>query len=214
MSLKSSYHSILKKVPMSKTLTLKEPYPPGDFAIWIIVYVELLTFGLLFVGYAFSRRAHVQMFNESQHMLNTNIGLINTFILISSSFFIVKAVQQIKNMTQDEGYTSSIIASRWLLCAMTLGILFLVLKLTEFSHIFGEGITLSTNTFFMFYLLLTMFHFMHVSLGVIILFNLYQKTKAQGYTSEDCRGLETGATYWHLVDLLWIVLFPLVYIIH
>ena len=198
---------------MSKILSQKEPYPPGDFAIWIIVYVELLTFGLLFAGYAFSRRVNLQMFNDSQLLLNQSIGFINTLILITSSFFIVKAVQKIKNMTQSNGYESSIIASKWLLAAMLLGTLFLVLKFTEFSHLFAQGITLSTNTFFMFYLLLTMFHFMHVSLGVIILFNLYRKTKIHGYSPENCIGLETGALYWHLVDLLWIVLFPLVYIL-
>ncbi|MBV5322155.1 MAG: cytochrome c oxidase subunit 3 [Sulfuricurvum sp.] len=198
---------------MPKVLDIKEPYPPGDFAIWIIVYVELVTFGLLFVGYAFSRRANLQMFNDSQLLLNKNIGFINTLILITSSFFIIKAVQKIKNMTQHTSYKSSIVASQWLLLAILFGILFLLLKLSEFSHIFAQGITLSTNTFFMFYLLLTMFHFMHVSLGVIILFNLYQKTKVQGYTPQEHRGLETGAIYWHLVDLLWIVLFPLVYII-
>lgn len=198
---------------MTKSPCLKEPYPPGDFAIWIIIYVELLTFGLLFIGYAFSRKANLQMFNDSQLLLNKNIGFINTFILITSSFFIVKAIQKIKNMTQHTSSHSSIIASRWLASAMLFGIVFLVLKFTEFAHIFAHGITLSTNTFFMFYLLLTMFHFMHVSLGVVILFNLYRKTKIQAYTPEDHRGLETGALYWHLVDLLWIVLFPLVYII-
>lgn len=198
---------------MPKVLEIKEPYPPGDFAIWIIIYVELVTFGILFVGYAYSRRVHLQMFNDSQLLLNKNIGFINTLVLITSSFFIVKAIQKIKNMPAYNSYESSVVASRWLLSAILFGILFLFLKLSEFSHIFAQGITLSTNTFFMFYLLLTMFHFMHVSLGVIILFNLYQKTKAQGYTPKDCRGLETGALYWHLVDLLWIVLFPLVYII-
>jgi nitric oxide reductase NorE protein len=198
---------------MSKILSVKEPYPPGDFAIWIIVYVELVTFGLLFVGYAFSRRINLQMFNDSQLLLNQNTGFINTLILITSSYFIVKAVQKIKNMTNENSYESSTIASKWLLAAMFLGAVFLIFKIAEFSHIFGQGITLSTNAFFMFYLLLTMFHFMHVTLGVIILFNLYRKTKNQGYTPADCRGLETGALYWHLVDLLWIVLFPLVYIL-
>lgn len=198
---------------MAKNPIAKEPYPPGDFAIWIIVYVELLTFGLLFVGYAFSRRINLQMFNDSQLLLNQSIGFINTLILITSSYFIVKAVQKIKNITNENSYESSIIASKWLLSAMLLGIVFLVLKLTEFSHIFGQGITLSTNSFFMFYLLLTMFHFMHVLLGIIIIFNIRKKTKIQGYTPTDCIGMETGAVYWHLVDLLWIVLFALIYIL-
>lgn len=198
---------------MPKNISIKEPYPPGDFAIWIIIYVELLTFGLLFSGYAFSRRADVALFNESQLLLNQTTGFINTLILITSSYFIVKAVQSIKTMKKDTLIEANHTASKWLLGAMLLGATFIVIKLFEFSNIFAEGITLSTNTFFMFYLLLTMFHFMHVLLGLIILWNIYQKTKIYGYTQDNHSGMETGASYWHLVDLLWIVLFPLVYII-
>jgi len=198
---------------MTKNISIKKPYPPGDFAIWIIIYIELVTFGLLFTGYAFSRRSDVSLFNESQLLLNQTAGFINTLILITSSYFIVKAVQSIKNMKKDTLIQANHTASKWLLSAMLLGGTFIIIKIFEFSNIFGEGITLSTNKFYMFYLLLTMFHFMHVILGLIILWNIYQKTKIHGYTSEDHSGMETGASYWHLVDLLWIVLFPLIYII-
>ena len=198
---------------MSQNSAVKEQYPPGDFAIWIIIYVELMTFGLFFLGYAFSRRLDVVLFNDSQLLLDKTAGFIDTLILITSSYFIVKAIQSIKNTTKENLNKANEIASKWLLAAIALGGIFLVNKLLEFSHIFGQGITLSTNTFFMFYLLLTMFHFMHVLLGIIILFNIYKKTKVQGYTPDDCRGMETGASYWHLVDLLWIVLFALIYII-
>ena len=198
---------------MSKNIILKEKYPPGDFAIWIIIYVELITFALLFLGYAFSRRADIQLFNDSQLLLNQTAGFINTFILITSSYFVVKAVNNMKSMTQESYKKFNIKASKWLLFAIMCGVTFLMIKITEFSHIFGEGITLSTNKFFMFYLFLTIFHFMHVLLGSVILFNIYQKTKIYGYTPDDYRGFETGASYWHMVDLLWIVLFPLIYII-
>ena len=199
---------------MSQTLPEKSPYPAGDFAIWIIIYVELITFGLLFIGYAVARRSDVALFNTSQLSLNQSIGFINTLILISSSYCIVKAVQSIKNMQDNQHKQANQKASKWLLGAMLLGTLFLVFKSFEFSAIFDAGITLSTNTFFMFYLILTMFHFMHVLLGLIILGNIYQKSKHDGYSKEDHRGMETGASYWHLVDLLWIVLFPLIYINH
>ena len=198
---------------MTKQSATKVPYPPGDFAIWIIIYVELLTFGLLFMGYVFSRRSDVELFNASQLLLNQTSGFVNTLILITSSYFIVKAIQSIKTMTKDTLIQANHTASKWLICAMLLGLAFLSIKILEFSHIFGEGITLSTYTFFMFYLLLTMFHFMHVFLGLIILWNIYKKTKIHGYSSDDHSGMETGASYWHLVDLLWIILFPLVYII-
>jgi len=198
---------------MSKEITIEGKYPPGDFGVWIIIYVELLTFGLFFIGYAFSRRSNLEMFNTSQLMLNQATGFINTLILVTSSYFVAKGVQYMRNMTQDTIETSNKKASVWLAFAIIFGIAFLFIKGSEFAHIFGEGITLSTNKFFMFYLLLTMFHFMHVVLGTIILFNIRQRTKIAAYTPEDHRGFESGASYWHMVDLLWIVLFPLVYII-
>ena len=198
---------------MSKSKTIKEQYPAGDFAIWIIIYVELVTFGLLFLGYAFSRRSNIEMFNHSQQMLETTSGFINTLLLVTSSYFVVKAVRSIQNMTEGSREEFNKKASKWLLLAMLFGAGFLVNKIFEFSYIFGEGINLSTNTFFMFYLLLTGFHFMHVLLGSVILFNIFQKTRVYGYTIEDHKGIISGATYWHMVDFLWIILFPLVYII-
>ena len=189
---------------------LKQKYPPGDFAIWIIIYIELLTFGLFFVGYAYSRRGDIELFNASQLLLNQTAGFINTVILITSSYFVVKAVNAIKYMDTKKAIKH---ASNYLIGAIGLGGIFLIIKIIEFSNKYSEGINLSTNTFFMFYFLLAVFHFLHVVLGMIILFNLQQKTKIGGYTKNDHRGLETGASYWHMVDLLWIVLFPLIYII-
>ena len=189
---------------------LKAQYPPGDFAIWIIIYIELLTFGLFFIGYAYSRRADIELFNTSQLLLDQRAGFINTLILITSSYLVVQAVHLIKKTNTKEAFNK---ASNYLLGAIGLGGVFLVLKMTEFVDKYQHGINLSTNKFFMFYFLLTIFHFLHVLLGMIILFNLQQKTKIGGYTKEDHRGLETGASYWHMVDLLWIVLFPLIYIL-
>lgn len=198
---------------MSNMLPAKEPHPPGDFAIWIIIYVELLTFALLFLGFAFSRRSDIEMFNASQLQLDQVSGFINTLILITSSYFVAKAVQSIKHMSDETIKKASRAAARWLLFAIVSAGGFLVVKMLDFIHVFGQGITLSTNKFFMFYIMLTVFHFMHVVLGSFILTVLYRKTKEGGYTRHDHKGLETGASYWHMVDLLWIVLFPLVYII-
>ena len=192
--------------------TLKNKYPPGDFAVWIIIYVELITFSGLFLGYAFSRRGDIELFNASQLLLDQRMGFINTVILITSSYFVVKAVHTIKSMGINKEEASKK-AALWLLGSIGLGGMFLVIKIIEFAGKYAEGINLSTNTFFMFYFLSTAFHFCHVLLGTIILFNLYQKTKIGGYTPANHAGLESGASYWHMVDLLWIVLFPLVYII-
>lgn len=198
---------------MPEILPAKKLHPPGDFAIWIIIYIELLTFALLFLGYAFSRRSNIEMFSASQLQLDQVSGFINTLILITSSYFVAKAVQAVRHMTDESIKESSRVAARWLLFAIISAGGFLVVKMLDFIHVFGQGITLSTNTFFMFYIILTVFHFMHVLLGSFILIVLYRKTKEQGYTQHDHKGMETGASYWHMVDLLWIVLFPLIYII-
>jgi nitric oxide reductase NorE protein len=193
---------------------LTEKYPPGDFAIWFIIYIELVTFGLLFIGYAFSRRNNLVMFNESQQLLHPTYGFINTLLLISCSYFVVRALNEIKKIANGDIETANRKSSHWLLLSIVGACLFLLIKSYEFSDIFSQGINLSTNKFFMFYLLLTGFHFMHVLLGAVILVNVYQKTKRQGYLENKYQGFESAASYWHMVDLLWIVLFPLVYIIH
>lgn len=188
----------------------KLPYPPGDFAIWIIIYIELMTFGLFFIGFAISRKGQVEVFNTSQLLLDQRFGFVNTILLITSSYFVVKAVTIIKTINTQESFKK---ASVYLIGAIGLGGIFLIIKIIEFSDKYSQGINLSTNSFFMFYFILTIFHFMHVILGIIILYNLYLNTKVGLYTKKEHRGLETGASYWHMVDLLWIVLFPLVYII-
>ena len=83
----------------------------------------------------------------------------------------------------------------------------------EFITKHNEGITLSTNKFYMFYLSLTFFHFMHVILGMVILGVILVMARRGKYSATEYTGIETGASYWHMVDLVWIILFPLVYLI-
>ena len=75
---------------------IKQLYPPGDFGIWIIIYIELITFGIFFIGFAFSRRAEIELFNSSQLLLDQRFGFVNTILLITSSFFVVKSIHIIK----------------------------------------------------------------------------------------------------------------------
>jgi len=180
---------------------------PGDLAIWFFIFAELLVFGVFFLAYAFARARNVELFDASQLQLDRISGAINTALLISSSYFVVRAVDRIR-------HGASRACAGWLVAAMTLGGAFLVLKLTEFAGKFAAGITMSTNTFFMFYIGLGFFHFMHVVLGMIILGWVAHKAWRGGYSAANHAGVETGASYWHMVDLVWIVLFPLIYVMH
>lgn len=179
---------------------------PGDFALWIFIFAEMLVFGVLFVAYAFTRAKNVDLFNESQLTLSRTSGAINTLVLITSSYFVVHGVAAIKR-----GITSQCVY--WLTGALLLGGVFIGIKIVEFYAKFSAGITMSTNAFYMFYLSLTFFHFMHVLMGMVILACIIVKARHGGYSAQNHTGVETGASFWHMVDFLWIILFPLVYII-
>ena len=179
---------------------------PGDFAIWFFIFAELLVFAIAFIAYAVARLQNVEMFNQYQLTLNRELGAANTLLLITASYFVVRAVQAIR---LDE--TKHCV--RWLYASLACGSGFLLLKSLEYYDKFSHGISLSSNTFYMFYLSLTMFHFLHVILGMIILFAIAIKAQRGKYNAANHIGIETGASYWHMVDLVWIILFPLVYII-
>lgn len=179
--------------------------PPGDLAIWIFILAELLVFAVFFSSYAFTRMNHVELFNTFQAQLDTWPALINTLALITSSYFVVRAVAAIR-------IGNGLQCVRWLIAALMMGLLFVAIKSGEYVHLFAQGVNLSTNTFYMFYLSLTFFHFMHVVMGMVILAAVAVKAYRGGYSQQQCTGVETGAVYWHMVDLVWLILFPLVYV--
>jgi len=179
--------------------------PPGDLAIWFFILAELLVFGVFFLAYAWTRRANIELFDAYQLTLDRRAGLINTLALLTSSYCVVRAVTSVR-----EGRSRNSV--RWLLAAIALGGVFLVVKLIEYQHHFSNGISLSSNSFYMFYLSLTFFHFMHVVMGMVILTAVALKAQRGGYTADNHHGVETGASYWHMVDLVWLILFSLVYV--
>lgn len=178
---------------------------PGDLSIWIIVLLELATFALLFLSYAAARARNLELFDASQLTLDRSKGLINTLLLIAGSWCVVRAVQAVGSDARRAGLA-------WLLAAQACGTAFLVFKLEEYSAKFAAGIDLETNLFYMFYYLLTGFHFLHVLAAIVFLAFLTFHTWRGDYGAGRLHALETGATFWHMVDLLWIVLFPLLYL--
>nr|MBP8194798.1 cytochrome c oxidase subunit 3 [Azonexus sp.] len=189
---------------MSHTATLPPPSEapagrrlPGDLAIWVFILSEMLVFAVFFAAYAFARAKNVELFNEYQQTVNRDLGALNTFLLITGSWFVVRAVQA--------AHRDDLPAvPRNILLGFLCGGGFLVVKVIEYAAKFGAGITMSTNTFYMFYISLTFFHFMHVILGMVILAVIWVQARKGAYTSKDAHGLESGAAYWHMVDLLWI----------
>jgi len=192
---------------MSNTLTIYEPYKklPGDIAMWFFILAELTVFALFFIGFAVTEQLNLEMFSVSKAKVHAGAGLVNTIALITSSLFVALAVHaiQIKNKTK---------ARALLVIANLFAVVYLVVKIWEYQTLFEQGIDIETNTFFTLYFLITLFHFMHVLLGMVILIYIFIQT-GKGAYDNNISGFESGACYWHMVDLLWIILFPLIYVI-
>lgn len=139
--------------------------------------------------------------------MHRDAGALNTVLLLTASYFVVRAVQAAERM-------ASAAAARWLLAAIACGGGFVVVKILEYGAAFDQGVSMSSSPFHMFYLSLTFFHFMHVILGMVILAALWMGARAGRYRPGSMNGIETGAAYWHMVDLVWLILFPLVYVLH
>lgn len=176
-------------------------YPPGGILLWIIIFLELMTFGIALVSLAFSAKENPQLFHESSLHLNRTFGTINTIFLLTSGFFVANAVYNFKERNFYK-------ASFQLKIAMLGGLLFIVLKSIEYYIKIEAGYLLDTNSFFTFYWLLTGFHIIHVVVGLVILFMLNRNLKTKAI--ED---VEASAAFWHMCDLIWLLLFPVLYLI-
>jgi nitric oxide reductase NorE protein len=178
-------------------------YPPGGILIWIIIFLELITFAIAMIAMAYYGQQEAVSFHESRLQLNTTYGLVNTIFLVTSGFFMAASVNEFKK----DQFAK---ARRYTGLAMVLGILFLLLKSVEYSAKIDAGLTLGYNTFFSFYWLLTLFHVVHVIVGLVILSFFFIGIKNRSTVLED---LEAGAAFWHMCDLIWILLFPVIYLL-
>jgi len=179
---------------------------PGDLAMWFFILAELAVFGLLFVSLAFARAAEPQVFADGARTIHAGAGLVNTLILLTGSYFVARAVKAMRGGGADA-------CSRWLLAGAGSGAAYTVIKFSEYVQLIGAGYNLRSSTFHFFYFFTTFFHLMHVLLGMIILIAVTLRCRRGLYSAADHRGVESGASYWHMVDLVWLVLFPLVYVL-
>jgi nitric oxide reductase NorE protein len=180
---------------------------PGDMAMWLLIAMELTVFALFFIGFAVMKRIEPQMFAKGQSLIHLSIGLLCTLSLLMSSYLLALALVNAK-----QGH--NIRVSHLLRGALLFAFIYLVAKIWEYALLINAGFNLSTNDFFTLYFLITAFHFMHVVLGCLILVYLHQQSRKQRYGPNEYRGFEAAAAYWHMLDLLWILVFFLIYIVH
>jgi nitric oxide reductase NorE protein len=179
---------------------------PGEAGVWIFIFGDMMVFSLFFGVFMYYRSLDIAAFTQSQATLNQNFGAINTMLLLTSSWFVVLGLHAVKkNMGQ--------LASRLFSGAMLCGLGFAVIKFIEYGEKIAAGYTLISSDFFMYYYILTGIHFLHLIIGMGVLMFLLIKAKNPDLSAGDIRNFESGTAYWHMVDLLWIVLFPLLYLV-
>jgi nitric oxide reductase NorE protein len=179
---------------------------PGESGIWIMIFGDMLMFSIMFAVFLFYRRADLPLFESSQAHLNQTLGLINTFFMLTSSWFVAMAVQA----ARAHRARSTVMMFR---LALACGVGFSVVKVVEYAQKIRAGIVINTNDFYMYYFMFTGIHFLHVLIGMgVLAFMAYYAS--DGKFSEIKVGhIESGASFWHVVDLLWIALFALLYLL-
>jgi nitric oxide reductase NorE protein len=181
---------------------------PGETGIWVLVAGDLLLFSVFFILLLTYRAEEPALFSSSQRSLDQFVGALNTLLLLTSSLFMALAVKSVRS-----GTPSARSAPRLIAAAALLGLGFVIVKAFEWSARFAAGQTISSNDFFMFYFMYTGIHLLHVLLGLIVLTLLFLVSRRPSPDAHAVRLVESGGIFWHLVDLLWVVLFALFYLL-
>jgi cytochrome c oxidase subunit III len=181
-------------------------YSSSKLGMWLFLGTEILLFGGLFAAYAIFRAKYPEMFMEQHLELNKKLGAINTCILIFSSLTMAMGVSAIQRGKQK---VTAILILITILCGLAFG----VVKYFEYSAKFHHHIYPDTSIFFSLYFMMTGLHMLHVFVGLLILATLFVLTMKGKFNAKYSTPIEVGGLYWHLVDLIWIYLFPLLYLI-
>ena len=211
----------------------------GDGAWWVFLTAEFLTLCLFFVVFAVMRRDDLEEFQTAQKLLEPHLALINSLVLITSGYAVARGVAAMRNAglvapAQVLGGTDSTLvdeaasqeralgtkgssagrqAAIWIFVAAALGLVFVAIKGGEYADKLGAGLTLSSGTFWFFYYFLTGFHFLHVLLGIGFLSWVGSRLVAEPHRPGLLTQAESCAAFWHMLDLVWILLFPLLYLL-
>ena len=160
----------------------------------------------MFMVYFLAKVHNPEVFRLGPEKLNIWAGTANTLIMLSSSFFVVRAVMAMRQ-------NKPLISARWLWGAVGCGILYLVIKYFEYDWNTAQGLSTDTNIFYAVYYYVTFNHFLHVGWGSAGLVWVIFRLRTGIYTQNEHEGLVTMALYWHMIDLAWITIFPLLYVI-
>jgi nitric oxide reductase NorE protein len=179
---------------------------PGENGTWIFLFGDMLVFGTFFATFMVERAKAPEIFDASRKTLHIGVGLTNTLVLLTSSLCVVVALGALRSGARH-------VARSAVTAAMGCGGIFVLLKVFEYYSLVTQGHGIGANHFYLYYFILTGVHLFHVCVGVAVLTFLLTQTRRHDISETRMAVVEGGACFWHLVDLLWIVLFPLLYLV-
>lgn len=201
--------------------TKEQQFDSAKLGMWLFLATEIMLFGVLFVGFGLSQSKWPDEFREAHHHLQRPLGALNTIVLLISSWTMVMGVLSAQRGDKKK---LSIFLTLTILCAL----IFLGVKYFEYSHKIEEGLLpgkfysyhetipshiKGASVFFSFYFMMTGLHGFHILGGVAVLTWILIRAMKGEFNSNYYTPVDLAGLYWHLVDLIWIYLFPLLYLI-
>jgi len=178
---------------------------PGEIGIWVFILGDMLVFAVFFGVLVTERSQNAELFEHSRATLNLTFGAVNTLLLLTGSLFVALGVSAVRRQAVRQ-------STRLFALAFVCGSGFVFNKGLEYSAKFSEDHGPDANDFFMYFFMFTGIHLIHLLLGLLALALMWKISRKPALDARDVRNLEAGASYWHLIDLLWIVLFALLYL--
>lgn len=201
--------------------TMGQQASAAKLGMWLFLATEILMFSGLFLAYFITRMFYPEMVLEAHEYLSKTAGGINTLVLLSSSYTMALAVRSAQT-SDSKGI------QRYLVLTILCGVIFMVVKYFEYSekfahgmlpgkyysaHLHGYEIDGLPHIFFAVYFMMTGLHGIHVLIGLGIMIWIYIRAGRGDFSSKNYAAVENTGLYWHLVDLVWIFLFPLLYLV-
>jgi nitric oxide reductase NorE protein len=181
-----------------------------ETGVWIVVLGELSVFTLFFVTFLYYRGLSPELYEASSSLLRRDLGAINTLILLASSWCVATA----GNAMREKGAGRR--AVNFLAGAIACGLAFVAVKVVEYGGAIASGVNVLTDEFFMFYFMLTGIHLMHLLVGMCLLvatiLHLRRVLPSGQSTNDELVGF--SSCFWHMIDIVWVALFPLLYLLH
>lgn len=178
---------------------------PGEPGIWVFILGDMLMFGVFFGAFLVQRGQDPALFAQSREALTVGVGAANTLVLLTSSLFVATAVRAHRTGRRAD-------ARRLVALAGACAAIFAAIKVSEWIVELDAGHDPGENLFFTYYFVLTGVHFLHLVIGSVVLACWWRLLRRPPGPAGERRLVECSASYWHMVDLLWVVLFPVLYL--